>query len=293
MTTHRALPVLFALLVGCAGASYESAADSAPAFAVDGRGVGGQPMSEVAEKSGEMAGELAVDRKLIKTGQLRVVVDEYEPLHTALAARLDELGGFVADSDLNHHAGRVSWATLTVRVPADRFDELLSWTEAQVEVQSLNVDTQDVTERWTDVRARIDNNKRTEQRLLELLKTDTAKLEDVLAVERELSRVRGEIEAAEGQMRVLSDQVGLATLTLNVSVRADYEPEIAVAYHAKLGSALTGSLDAMGEVAAGLGIVAVAMAPWLLVLGFFGWLGFRFVRMLWRRRAARRATQPA
>jgi hypothetical protein len=284
MTLHRALLLSLSLsLFGCGAASYAPMDDGgAPSSAVameDSRGLngtGGQPAPQ----------DAAADRKLIKTGELRVSVDEYEPLHTALSERLGELGGFIADSDLNHSAGRVSWATLVVRVPADQFDALLSWTESRVEVQSLNVDTQDVTERWTDVEARITNNKRTEQRLLGLLETDTAKLEDVLAVERELSRVRGEIESAEGQMRVLNDQVGLATLTLSVSVRADYEPAVAVAYHAKLGSAFTGSLEAMGEVAQGLGIVFVAVVPWLLVLALFGFVAFRFGRMIWRRARA-------
>ena len=276
----RALVLSFALsLVGCAGgATSDRAMEAAPegfaALATDGGETAG---------GGQPASNIAADRKLIRTGELRVVVEEYEPLQSALTARLTELGGFVADSDLNHHAGRVSYATLVLRVPADRFDELLSWTESRVEVQSLRVDTADVTERWVDTQARIDNSKRTERRLLGLLETDAAKLEDVLAVERELSRVRGEIEAAEGQMRVLSDQVGLATLTLQVSVRAHYDSAVAVAYRTKIGSAFTGSIEAMVDVAQGLGIIAVALLPWLLVLGFFGWVALRLGRAVWRR----------
>ena len=276
----RALALSLALsLAGCAGSAPSDRAmqempDRFAALVVDG----GE-----AVRGGQ---DITAHRKLIRTGDLRVVVDEYEPLQSALTARLTELGGFVADSDLNHHAGRVSYATLVLRVPAERFDELLSWTEGQVEVQSLNVDTADVTERWVDTQARIDNNKRTERRLLGLLETDAAKLEDVLAVERELSRVRGEIESAEGQMRVLSDQVGLATLTLQVSVRAHYDPTVAVAYHAKIGAAFSGSIEAMVDVAQGLGIIAVALLPWLLVLGLFGWIAFRLARSMWRRSRA-------
>ncbi len=270
---------LLLLLAGCAsGASPEPS--SSPSFdpagavpvAVDGRLDGGP--------GGQSEGSAASQRRLIRSGSLHVVVDDYAPMQQALTARLDELGGFVADTDLSHHAGRVSTATLLLRVPADHFDELLAWTESQVEVQSLHVDTADVTERWVDTQARIDNGRRTERRLLGLLENKAARLEDVLAVERELARVRGEIESAEGQMRVLADQVGLATLSLQVSVRAHYEPEVALAYHARVGGAFTGSLSAMWNVALGFGIAAAALLPWLLLLVLLGWAAARIGRRI-------------
>ncbi len=282
----RALALLFVLsLFSCA--AYDSAeppmstADRLTTAVVDS-----SADSRSAPNGSESSGEFTADRKLIRTGTLSVVVDEYAPIRAALAARLNELGGFVADSDLSHSSGRVSYATLVIRVPADQFDALLSWTESKVEVQSMHIDTADVTERWVDTQARIDNNKRTERRLLGLLETDTAKLEDVLAVERELSRVRGAIESAEGQMRVLADQVGLATLTLQVSVRAHYDPVVAVSYGTKISSAFTGSIAAMADVAKGLGIITVALLPWMLILLPLGWLAIRVARMAWRRATA-------
>ena len=269
------------LLIGCADGAAPFAADEAPASSATAEGSRG-----LAAVGGQPGAPAIASRRLIKTGELRVVVDEYEPLQAALNDKLAALGGFIADSDLSHNAGRVGYATLVLRVPADRFDELLAWTGSQVEVQGLTVDTADVTERWVDVQARIDNGERTEARLLGLLDTGAARLEDVLAVERELSRVRGEVEAAQGQMRVLKDQVGLATLTLRASVRSAYEPQVALAYHARVGAAFTGSVSAMGEVAQGLGIVLVATLPWLAVLAIFGWLAFGIVRRLWRRVSA-------
>lgn len=275
MSLPSSLPAIFVLvLAGCGNlASHDSPAvgtaspSSGPATGMeDDRATdAGEPMSTPAA---------IASRKLIRTGQLSVIVDEYAPLRTALTDRLDGLGGFVADSDLSHNAGRVSYATWVVRVPAEHFDELLAWTEAQAEVQSLSVATADVTARWTDVQARIDNNKRTERRLLELLESKTADLDDVLAVERELSRVRGVIEGAEGQMRVLADQVGLATLTVHISVRAAYEPTAAMAYSGRIGGAFVGSITAMVQVGQGLGIMAVTVIPWLLVLSVLGWLTF-------------------
>lgn len=246
--------------------------------------------SVVVEESGNASSAPATPavegRKLVWTGSVSVLVDDYEPFQDDLDAKLDELGGFVANADLSHYAGRVSWATLTVRVPSHRFEELVSWAESEVEVQSLAIGTQDVTEEWVDIRTRIDNGKRTEQRLLELLEDRTANLADVLAVERELARVRGDIEAAEGRMRVLADQVELATLTISVSVRDPYEPAVERGLGEKIADAFTSSLEAMVVVGEGLLIAFVALAPWLLLMALFVYAFYRVVRFLIRRKSA-------
>ncbi len=229
----------------------------------------------------------AEGRKLIRTGSMSVAVDDYGPFQTALEARVEELGGFVADASLSHYAGRVSWATLTIRVPAEGFEDLIGWAESEVEVQSLDIGTQDVTEEWVDVRSRIDNGKRTENRLLLLLDDRTADLEDVLAVERELARVRQEIERAEGRMRVLSDQVSLATLTLSVSVRNPYEPAVdPPGFGQMIADTFHGSIAAMLTVGKGLVLVATAASPWLLLLTVFAYLAYRLLRRLLRRKSA-------
>lgn len=244
----------------------------------------------LAEHRGEDDSESASateGRKLIRTGDISVNVDDYAPFREALDDRLDEMGGFVSDASLDHWSGRVSWATLTVRVSADRFDELVGWAEAEVEVSSLNISTQDVTEEWVDVRSRIDNHKATEKRLLEILDTRTADLGDVLAVERELARVREEIERAEGRLRVLSDQVDLATLTIHVSVRNPYEPAVdPPGFGQTIADVFLGSIEIMVNVAKGLVLLLVGASPWLAVLFVFAFGLYRVIRALVRRKSA-------
>ncbi len=226
-------------------------------------------------------------RKLIRTGDISVNVDDYAPFREALDDRLDEMGGFVSDANLDHWSGRVSWATLTVRVPANHFDELVGWAETEVEVSSLNISTQDVTEEWVDVRSRIDNHRATEKRLLEILDTRTADLGDVLAVERELARVREEIERAEGRLRVLSDQVDLATLTIHVSVRNPYEPAVdPPGFGQTIADVFLGSIEIMVNVAKGFVLLAVGASPWLAVLFVFAFVLYRVIRALVRRKSA-------
>ncbi|HYW30059.1 MAG TPA: DUF4349 domain-containing protein, partial [Gemmatimonas sp.] len=81
-------------------------------------------------------------------------------------------------------------------------------------VESVNSSAQDVGEEFVDLTARVANSRRLEVRLLSLLDNRTARLQDALAVERELSRVREEIERVEGRVRYLSARLQTSTITL-------------------------------------------------------------------------------
>jgi len=83
-------------------------------------------------------------------------------------------------------------------------------------VESVSVSVADVGEEYVDVTARVANAKRLEQRLIDLLDKRTGKLSDVLGVERELARVREEIERYEGRLRYLRTRASISTLTVSV-----------------------------------------------------------------------------
>jgi hypothetical protein len=107
-------------------------------------------------------------------------------------------------------------ATLTLRIPADRFDEATAGVRPLGKVEQLDVSVEDVTEQYMDLEARLANARRLEERLLQLLETRTGTLEQVLAAERELARVRTEIELYDGRLRQLASRVSLSTLTIVV-----------------------------------------------------------------------------
>jgi hypothetical protein len=101
-------------------------------------------------------------------------------------------------------------------VPAARFDELVRGLDPIGRVEAVNVHTEDVGEEYVDVAARVANSRRLEERLVQLLATRTGRLDDVLAVERELARVREEIERSEGRLRYLRTRAAMSTLTVTV-----------------------------------------------------------------------------
>ncbi len=127
-------------------------------------------------------------------------------------------GGFVSESNESIQEGQTPVANLTLRIPAARFDHVLGGLTqiTDADVLSQSTASEDVSLEYVDTQSRVRNLKREEARLLKLLER-SGKLADILTVERELSRVRQEIEQAEGRVRQLSRQVALATITVSLT----------------------------------------------------------------------------
>ena len=104
-----------------------------------------------------------------------------------------------------------------IRVPVEKFDSLLAILTQLGELQQTHTESEDVTQEYYDIEARIANKQKEEKRLQKHLDESTGKLEDILAVERELTRVRGEIEQMQGRIRYLSNITALSTITLTAT----------------------------------------------------------------------------
>ncbi|MFT4514903.1 MAG: hypothetical protein ACI89X_000164 [Planctomycetota bacterium] len=141
-------------------------------------------------------------RMLIYSGQVRVEVARAEDAAKAFLAKVDAWGGF-----LQQQAG----TTVTVRIPAKHFDEAFGAVRDAGRVLSESRKARDVTEEFVDLGIRVDNARRSRERLLEVLKL-AKEVEDILRVEKELRRLTEEIERMEGRLKFLRDQVSLSTL---------------------------------------------------------------------------------
>lgn len=261
---------------------------NAPMGGLSSGEIGGEDAASREQASrGAAPGEADTDgRKIVRTGQLSVIVESWEPFERQLRTWLEAHGGHLSDLSLERWAGEVGHGSITIRVPAEQLDPLLSWTAESVEISSLSVHSADVTARWIDVEARLSALQQTESRLLSLLDQRTADLADVLAAERELGRVRGDIESFEGQRRALADQVQLSTLTVDVSVRQSFEPIVGRSLPAQIGDTWSTSLSAMATAARGLLLFVVFFAPWALSAGA-GLLGLWWVLRLASRKTRR------
>lgn len=225
-------PVLTALLVlgSCGGRGREAASTHDRFAAESALGYVASPQESRAAKmeadaaaarAPGMADPLAAlaasqpDRYLIKNATITIETEDSRAATDRIVAGLQAAGGYV--SSLNEFVdglGRRS-VTIQVRVPSDRFDRTVLDLEAMGKVLNKQVTAQDVTEEYVDTEARARNLKRTEERLIEHLAKSNV-LEDILRVEKELTRVREDIERLDGRLRFLGDRVKYSTITITV-----------------------------------------------------------------------------
>ncbi len=153
---------------------------------------------------------------IIRTGTASIRIDSLEPALALVRALAGRVGGYVANTEVQAGTAQYRQATLEVKVPASRFDDLVAGLQPLGKLESVNVTAQDVGEEYVDVGARVTNSRRLESRLIDLLATRTGRLQDVLTVERELARVREEIERYEGRLRYLKSRAAMSSLSITV-----------------------------------------------------------------------------
>jgi hypothetical protein len=166
---------------------------------------------------------LATQRQIIRDGTITVEAADSREAAKVLSQTVTELGGFLgnASESVNELGGRT--VTVEARVPAARFDALMQKIEKLGTVLERNVTAQDVTEEYVDVEAKLRNLRRTEDRLLAHL-ARSGKLSDTLLVERELTRIREQIEQHDGRMRFLKHHVAFSSATAVFRDKARREP---------------------------------------------------------------------
>jgi hypothetical protein len=164
-----------------------------------------------------------------------------------------------------------------------QFEDALSGLTPIGKVESVNVSAEDVGEEYVDVDARMENARRLERRLIDLLGTRTGKLKDVLAVETELARVRGEIERYEGRMRYLKAHT--ATSTISVTVHEPI-PVLGSAGHSVMGDAFAQSWRNF-VVLVSLAVQSLGVALPLGMVAVIAWIATRRWRVA-RQPAAQR-----
>lgn len=273
------------LLAGC-GVDKARVAESAPMPAADAMAgeAAPAPTEAPARAAGDTQPVALKSRKIVYTGQLNVECDQLEPTIEQARGIVEQAGGYI--SNLDQSGGALSReATLTFRIPAEKFDATMNALAKLGDVRQRSFSSSDVTDQWVDLDARVRNLKLEEQRLLAIL-AKAGDVSDLLEVERELARVRGEAEQIEGQLRRLNDQVALSTIELGLSLPPD--KDATVESDSWLKSVIADS--AASFVILGKGLIALAIR--LLFLSPFIAIPVLFIRWLLKLRRRRRTESP-
>jgi hypothetical protein len=175
----------------------------------------GEPTTST-DPSTKPAADASAPTMIIRTGNASIEVDTLEPAVARLRQLTLSLGGYVANSSMQDGREQLRQATLELKVPAERFDDMATGLRPFGKVEYVTVNAEDVGEEYTDITARVINARRLEERLIDLLASRTGKLQDVLSVERELARVRETIERYEGRLRYLKTRTAVSTLSVTL-----------------------------------------------------------------------------
>lgn len=247
---------------------------AAPAGPRDAAGpdFGGVPGAQPGDGSvGDQTGSLA-DRKIVKTGEISIEVPNVATALARVRAMAFELGGYVGGSQSGTFDQS---ATLTLRIPADQFEEALTrLRRLDGDVMNEATREEDVTSSVVDLEARLENLQASETQYRTLL-SKAEKIEDILAVQTRLDDVRGQIEQLQAQLKELNGLADLATLTVTLvpgavqQAAGNWDPGKTVT---EAFAALVGFVQNLGNAAIWLVIV---VAPAVVVLAILAWLLMR------------------
>ncbi len=225
-------------------------------------------------------------RAQILEGTVRLRVGSVDSAVAQISELAEHLGGHMGNRVVRYGEDRSRGGSVQLRVPSERFNEAVTSLALVGRLEHSAVNATEVGEQLIDLGARLENARRLERRLLDLLRTRTGNLADVLAVERELARVREEIERSDAHLRTLGDRVASSTITVELFV-----PGPIVAFtpaRSVLGESFRQAWRNFVELLAGFIAASGFFLPFMVV----ALAAFAAVRG-WYRRGSRRRAPPS
>lgn len=271
------VPIIFA---GCSSSSnFESQSSnsnmsSATPVARDQLGEDGRNKSAVAEQvsldqaNSSQIPAPVVERKIIRNAEMTLEADSPDEAQAKITQIADRNGGYVIESQKQTNdtkATKTDVVTMTVRVPAAKFDESLE--EIRKTGNRVIVETvkgKDVTEEFIDVEARLKAQKALEAQFLEIMK-QARTVEDALNVQSKIADVRGEIEKIEGRKRFLENQSAFSTLKIRLQTPAAFSASSSGFFY-QIKQAFGTGFDAALSFILVLITMLIALLPFLIFI---------------------------
>jgi hypothetical protein len=205
------------------------------------------------------------DRHILYRASINLQVKSFADTESEITALVKAASGFVSQFSEDRSSGAQRGGRWTVRLPVASFSSFLDSVAQLGVADRREVQSQDVTEEYVDLEARLKNKQALESRLLDLVANRSDHIKDVIALETELGRVREEIERLQGRLRYLKDRVSLTTIEITAYERLDYQPPEAT-FSARIVSTFGKSLDILRQAAESIALALIAFLPWAMVL---------------------------
>jgi hypothetical protein len=244
-------------------------------------------------------GSSITERLVIRNADLTIVVTDPAKSAQRIGQMAETMGGFVVSSNIyqtTYDSGiRADRANITIRVPADRLDEVLEDVKDDaVEVRNESISGQDVTQEYTDLQSQLRNLEAAEEELINIM--DRAiDAEDVLDVFEHLRQVRNEIEVIKGRIQYFEESARLSAVSVDLIADAAAQP-LQIGRWQPEGTAKA-AVEALFEALRFLGDAAIwvgiCVLPIGLLFGIPGWLVFRAIRRRRRRAGTENSAEKA
>jgi hypothetical protein len=180
---------------------------------------------------------IQIEQKIIKNAALRFETPDMDETYRQILTAAKKHAAMV-QSDVEGKDYESVFRNMTIRLPNKNFDAFLADAGKGVSYfDRKEISSEDVTEEFIDVEARLKAKKTLESRYLELLKKAN-KVSEMLEIERELANVREEIEAREGRLKYLENHVSMSTVTIEFYKKTAVEGGVTVSYGSKLWNAI-------------------------------------------------------
>src|SRR5437867_684306 len=175
-------------------------------------------------KPAETPAPVLANRKLIRNATVELEIVSFDDAVQKITAFANEEHGYVATTNSDKQANGKLRGQMIVKVLPENLDRFLQKLRGVGELKNQTLGTEDVTKAYFDADARLKNARVMEQRLIDMLKTKTGKVSDLLQVEKELGRVREQIEQMQRELKFWDSQVQFATVTISLAEKDLEEP---------------------------------------------------------------------
>lgn len=269
MKKHHLLFSLCAVLIF---ACQDKAAESVAVEAVDTTA----SASESFDKKEEVAAAVAetppppapkvntdssVAPKIIRNANLRFETQDLEKTYRNLAENC-KIHKAIVQSDIENNDNYRLSRNMTIRIPSQNFDVFLAELSKGITYFELKeISSRDVTAEFIDNESRISSKKKLENRYLELLKKAN-KVQEMLEIEKQLSEIREEIEAKEGQQKYLQNQVSMSTIDIEFYKNSPTNDGARISFISKIWNAIVSGFNSVSNFFINL----IALWPFLLIL---------------------------
>jgi len=216
-----------------------------------------------------------VEQKIIKTGNIRFETNDLGQTYNQIITAVKKHNAIIQNDTEGKEYGSI-FRRITVRVPSKNFDLFLTDISKGVSYfDNKEISSQDVTEEYIDVAARLKAKKTLESRYLELLKKAN-KVSEMLEIEAQLSAIREEIEAKEGQLRYMQSRVSMSTVNIEFYKTVAIEEGATISYGSKIWNAISSGFNGISSFFIGL----LSIWPFLIILA----VSFYYIRKRFKKK---------